>query len=311
MKVTLTSTIILLASVLACTDAWVNHGGSCDNSSSVTDCDPSQDTACIDGLCQCVQPGDMEFNEDRGICEALVGRNCRREDTTYYTYSCVTNAYCAYNSRVCICNYQYSEAANGHCMGTHGLSCNSTVTCNPADLLTCELGRCRCPNPMNDVWKSERHRCFRRVGSACSPNTGPGQITCDPEATQCLADATSPTGYSCKCKAGLHLEHYARQCVRGFNTECSNGTDNLHPPCDTVAGLRCKDGVCQCELSPDQAWDPATKACASLEGRGCNLETGPNPWYDDEYFFHCYTGLECVPFENHQFEGICRRPATG
>ena len=88
---------------------------------------------------------------------------------------------------------------------------------------------------------------------------------------------------------------------------CSNGTHDLRPACDVVAGLTCHQQKCQCVLSPDQAWDEQLQACASLEGRGCNLVGDTGSVYDDDYFFHCFSGLECVPIEGHKFEGICRR----
>lgn len=89
--------------------------------------------------------------------------------------------------------------------------------------------------------------------------------------------------------------------------------DKLHPPCDIIGGLGCHNKRCQCSMSPDMAWDEKLTACAVLEGRGCSLQhQDAAMWWIGfgEYYYHCFTGLECVAWEGHQYEGICRKKAT-
>ncbi|OXA51352.1 uncharacterized protein LOC110852019 [Folsomia candida] len=290
-------------------EGYVSHGEACDQSLPATSCNPSQDIACRGGFCECINTDDMEFDLDRQRCVVLAGGSCYKSSGV--NYACVTSANCQYSSKQCVCQYQKSPTQERHCAASHGAVCNATIECNSEDLLVCAFDRCRCPNPINHVFKEGRNRCFIKVGAACSLNPGPNSVTCDPEENECRADLQSPTGYSCQCLSGFHIEHLERQCVRGYLQDCKDSNDeDIHPPCDYVGGLHCYQRRCQCYLSPDQAWDPAQLACAMLEGRGCALEDKQlYPWLD-EYFFRCFTGLECIPFNGHKYEGICRRPAT-
>jgi len=297
---------LVLVGVTSLAQGYVNHGEACDQSLPATSCNPSQDTACRGGSCECINTEDMEFEEDRFRCVVLAGGSCYKSSGT--NYACVTSARCQYNVKECICDYQKSPTSARHCAASHGAGCNATIECNSEDHLVCAFDYCRCPSPLNHVFKEVRNRCYIKVGAPCNPIPGVNDVVCDPEENECRADSQSVTGFSCQCKTGLHVEHFERQCVRGYLEDCKDTFGELlHPPCDFVGGLRCQDNRCQCLLSPDQAWDPAQKACAVLEGRGCALEDKQAlPWLD-EYFFHCFSGLTCVPFDDHKYEGICRR----
>jgi len=295
---------------LAQVEGYVGHGEACNQADPSTACSPSQDTACRGGFCECINTEDMEFEEARQRCVVLAGGSCYKSSGV--NYPCVPAAHCQYSQKECICDYQKSPTAARHCVASYGARCNGTIECNNEDLLVCAFDVCRCPSPLNHIFKEKRNRCFIKVGAPCTQNPGPNAVSCDPEENECRADPLSTTGFSCQCLQGLHVEHFERQCVRGYLEDCMDTFGELlHPPCDFVGGLRCSDNRCQCLLSPDQAWDPAQNACAVLEGRGCALEDKQNlPWLD-EYFFHCYTGLECVPFDDHKYEGICRRVPIG
>jgi len=204
-------------------------------------------------------------------CVGLASLSCNPES------NCVKDSLCKLSengSDVCTCERRFSPTSIGTCGIGHGESCSLSTPCS--DSFLCTKGICNCPQTKHQQYISGLKKCSGLVSSVCDNES------------DCLSNsdcAINPnTGKKqCSCSAGF-VENRIGKCEKSWSSGCDY-RDNI--PCDTVAELECRNGVCSC---PDTltSYDITQRRCLGLVGSRCRIG-------DD---LKCVAGAECIQVES-------------
>lgn len=125
---------------------------------------------------------------------------------------------------------------------------------------------CLCPRPDHTFGNrlDEAHLCYLGVGSICDPKDEHPCV----ELAECSLAPNKKT-YACECRRGL-VENRNRKCDIAYGQLCGNNS-TTQLPCDTVAGLVCNEGICECKNLGD-IYEPDRRQCSTPIGISCNRD---------------------------------------
>jgi len=242
-------------------------------------CPFTEALTCEDGFCKCAYPH-LTYNHETKKCTAKVGEQCGffigLKNSS--RVSCPPNAVCAlvnlemlsdgqnqYSNHQCACIYTHYQSPTGECLplANHGESCDESKRCNGESELICVNGTCQCQfGYVNQFFDSEKNSCVSYAGGECMRSCVDNAM-CDFRGTG-----------TCQCRLD-HRPNPERQCEPippGYLSMCL-GEKEL---CNTAAGLKCIDKVCQCGNPLHQVYDFQQDKCIGLVGDICDPEQPNN-----------------------------------
>ncbi|CAL8094646.1 unnamed protein product [Orchesella dallaii] len=254
-------------------------------------CDSRSSLSCSDGICQCIKPNEMTFDNTTRKCVVFSSERCSytaveiletaQEKRWTEKLECVENAICN-NDGYCGCKSEFFENTDGFCVPkrSFGGNCTSDGECRLDKKLLCIDGKCAC-NKTEATFDPFHNECAALAGSDCM------------KYNRCVINAYCPRrqGYSytaniCTCRPQFKQSKHGL-CLINYGGSC-------HPessPCSEV--WACINGKCQCHFQDHQFFNTTLGKCSSYVRGPCLENISFNDKDEDVVSFTCVENAEC------------------
>lgn len=279
-------------------------GETCNKS---TRCNNDGFLQCVSNVCQCLNPENMVYDEQKGICMALPGDTCKLEpietpkkgEKFPEIVECDKNSHCGENG-TCICNPEYVLSSNRSCIpnrqfgDTCSLDDDGNHDCRPDKYLRCIDGHCACEE-VHAYYDESRDECVAREGASCVAYAN------------CVPNAACPFRNS-----GSYYSSTLCICQTGFSRSPEGlCLVNFGEPCNTKEkrcghDMMCKSGRCECKYAERQKYDRDLNLCVSLVDSPCLVKVTSEDGTKGNISFPCVKNAECQLIEQALYECRCK-----
>jgi len=233
-------------------------------------------------------PYEETITETADECVGLAEQQCNPNSHCVKSSSCKENSV---GTRICKCDAGLAPTSSGTCALAHGVSCSATSACS--DSFRCTNGICNCPQITHQIYDSAFEKCVGLVSSFCLTTSD-----CIPN-TICTLNSKTELK-QCRCEDGF-VENSKGTCEKAWGRACAY---NEGVPCDSMAGLECRNEICAC---PDTMsyFNSTLRKCVGLVGSRCKTLSGV--FAESGGLHHaCVNGASCIQeFSNIAGQCLC------